>query len=66
MSDSDRGRSRSRSPPREDRDIDERPRSMSPRSPREDRAPEEDNSIKAFVGGLPWRIEDADLRDSTL
>jgi hypothetical protein len=26
---------------------------------------DDDNSFKAFVGGLPWKIEDEDLRDST-
>eukprot|EP00889_Picochlorum_renovo_P006870 jgi/Picre1/33900/NNA_001379.t1 len=59
MSESDR--ERSRSPARRDDDGD-RARSL---SPKDERMPEneEDNSFKAFVGGLPWKIEDEDLRD---
>mmetsp|Transcript_7312 Transcript_7312/g.14653 ORF Transcript_7312/g.14653 Transcript_7312/m.14653 type:complete len:198 (-) Transcript_7312:768-1361(-) len=59
MSESDR--ERSRSPARRGDDGD-RARSL---SPKDERMPEneEDNSFKAFVGGLPWKIEDEDLRD---
>lgn len=59
MSDmSDRERSPSRSPRRE------RSRSRS-RSPRQERDIEEDDKrVKAFVGGLPWKIDNPDLRES--
>ncbi len=58
MSDRERSRSPSRSPRRER----SRSRSQSPRQARD--IEEDDKRIKAFVGGLPWKIEDPDLRES--
>lgn len=58
MSDRERSRSPSRSPRRER----SRSRSLSPRNQRD--IEEDDKRIKAFVGGLPWKIEDHDLRES--
>jgi len=54
---SDQDRSRSRSPMRRD-DDDDRPRSPPP-------AVMEEDQIKAFVGGIPWKMEDPDLKDCT-
>lgn len=53
---SDQDRSRSRSPMR--RDEDDRPRSPPPAD-----MAEEQEQIKAFVGGIPWKMEDPDLKD---
>ena len=57
MSDRERSRSPSRSPRRER----SRSRSQSPRQERD--MEEDDKKIKAFVGGLPWKIDDPDLRE---
>ena len=53
---SDQDRSRSRSPMR--RDEDDRPRSPPPAD-----MADEQEQIKAFVGGIPWKMEDPDLKD---